>query len=84
MEYKKTLSIKQWAEEDKPREKMVLKGRSALSDAELIAILIGSGTGGISAVDLAKQILVHCNNALNDLGRATIKDLMKYTNQGTT
>jgi len=57
MSYQKSLSIKQWAEEDKPREKMLLKGRPTLSDAELIAILIGSGTGGLSAVELAKQIL---------------------------
>ncbi|MEP1780190.1 UPF0758 domain-containing protein, partial [Reichenbachiella sp.] len=51
------LSIKQWAEEDRPREKLILKGRAALSEAELIAILIGSGTPRISAVDLAKSIL---------------------------
>ena len=44
MEYKKTLSIKEWAEEDKPREKMLLKGKGSLSDAELVAILLGSGT----------------------------------------
>lgn len=61
---------------------MMLKGRSALSDAELIAILIGSGTGGISAVELAKQILSEYQNDLNDLGRATIKDLMKFKGIG--
>ncbi len=82
MEYKKTFSIKQWAEEDKPREKMLLKGHNALSDAELVAILIGSGTGGISAVDLAKQILSQFSNDLNDLGRASIKDLMKFKGIG--
>lgn len=82
MEYKKSLSIKQWAEEDKPREKMLLKGRSALSDAELVAILIGSGTGGISAVELAKQILAQYDNDLNTLGRTSIKDLMKFKGIG--
>ena len=82
MDYKKPLSIKEWAEEDKPREKMLLKGRSALSDAELVAILIGSGTGGISAVDLAKQILAQYQNDLNDLGRASIKELMKFKGIG--
>jgi len=82
VEYKKSLSIKQWAEEDKPREKMLLKGRSALSDAELVAILIGSGTGGISAVELAKQILAQYDNDLNTLGRTSIKDLMKFKGIG--
>lgn len=82
MEYKKSLSIKQWAEADKPREKMMLKGRSTLSDAELVAILIGSGTGGISAVELSKQILAQFSNDLNDLGRASIKDLMQFKGIG--
>lgn len=82
MEYKKTFGIKQWAEEDKPREKMLLKGRNALSDAELIAILIGSGTGGISAVDLSKQILSQYDNDLNGLARSSIKDLMKFKGIG--
>ena len=61
---------------------MLLKGRSALSDAELIAILIGSGTGGTSAVDLAKQILSQYENDLNYLGRASIKGLMKFKGIG--
>jgi len=82
VEYKKSLTIKQWAEEDKPREKMLLKGRSALSNAELIAILLGTGTGGASAVDLAKEILQHYNNDLYELGKASIKDLMQFKGIG--
>ena len=66
---KNPLNIKNWAAEDKPREKMLLKGKEAISDAELIAILIGSGTGGMSAVDLAKKILSTYSNDLNELGR---------------
>ena len=79
---KKTLGIKDWAEADKPREKMLLKGRAALSDAELIAILIGTGTGGLTAVDLGKQILASHDNDLHLLGKASIKDLMKFKGIG--
>ncbi len=76
------MDIKSWAEEDRPREKLILKGKSSLSEAELIAILIGSGTASLSAVDLAKQILQHTGNNLNDLARLTIKDLMKFKGIG--
>ncbi len=79
---KNPLNIKNWAAEDKPREKMLLKGKEAISDAELIAILIGSGTGGMSAVDLAKKILSTYSNDLNELGRISIKDLMKFKGIG--
>ena len=82
MEYKKSFSIKQWAEEDKPREKLLLKGKSALSDAELIAILIGIGSPGVSAVDLAKQILNHYKNDLNELGRIGVTDLTQFKGIG--
>ena len=82
MEYKKSFSIKQWAEEDKPREKLLLKGKSALSDAELIAILIGIGSPGVSAVDLAKQILIHYKNDLNELGRIGVTDLTQFKGIG--
>ncbi len=82
MEYKKTLSIKEWAEEDKPREKMLLKGKGSLSDAELVAILLGSGTGGVSAVDLAKEVLATYQNDLSKLGKVSIKDLMKFKGIG--
>ena len=71
------LNILSWAEEDRPREKLLLKGKSALSDAELIAILIGSGTKSLSAVDAAKQILNNAENNLNELARFSVKDLKK-------
>lgn len=73
----KPLGIKSWAAEDRPREKMLLKGKSALSDAELIALLIGSGTGSLSAVEVARQVLQTVENNLHDLARLTVKDLMK-------
>lgn len=76
------LKITHWAEEDRPREKLLLKGKMALSDAELIAILIGSGTVALSAVDLAKQILQHVEYNLNDLAKLTIKDLQKFKGIG--
>lgn len=63
---KEKLSVKQWADEDKPREKMLAKGIRALSSAELIAIVIGSGTNEESAVDLGKRILNHVNNSLTE------------------
>lgn len=69
--------ILSWAEEDRPREKLLLKGKAALSDAELIAILIGSGTVSMSAVDVAKGIMNSVGNNINDLARQTVKDLMK-------
>ncbi|REA62690.1 hypothetical protein DSL64_07140 [Dyadobacter luteus] len=69
--------ILSWAEEDRPREKLLLKGKAALSDAELIAILIGSGTVSLSAVDVAKGIMNSVGNNINDLARQTVKDLMK-------
>jgi DNA repair protein RadC len=72
-----SIAITNWAEEDRPREKMVLKGKQALSDAELLAILIGSGTIGQDAVSLAKEILQQSNNNLNELGRKTLKELEK-------
>lgn len=74
--------IRSWAEEDRPREKLLLKGSSALSDAELLAILIGSGTPGESAVDLCKTILKDVHNNLNELGKLSIVDLKKYKGIG--
>ena len=64
------LTINQWAAEDRPREKMMLKGAEALSDAELLAILIGSGNTEESAVTLMQRTLACCNNDLNQLGSA--------------
>jgi len=75
-------SIKQWAEEDRPREKLIIKGKQALSDAELLAILIGSGSRNLSAVELCKQILGEYDNDLNTLGRLSTADLQKYKGIG--
>ena len=84
MEYNKTekLSIKSWAEEDRPREKLVLKGKHSLSDAELIAILIGSGNREETAVSLIQRILRDYENNLAELAKANINDLSKYKGIG--
>lgn len=74
--------ITAWAEDDRPREKLILKGRSALSDAELIAILIGSGTKELSAVELSKQILAEQNNNLSALARLNVEELMRHKGIG--
>ena len=76
------LNIKQWAEEDRPREKLLLKGKSALSNAELLGILIGSGTRELTAVDLAKTILDQSNNDLNKIARLSVQDLKKFKGIG--
>lgn len=76
------LSINQWAEEDRPREKMIAQGAEALTNAELLAILIGSGSTEKSAVDLMKEILNDCNNSLNTLGKLSTHDLCKYNGIG--
>ena len=78
----KSFSIKNWSDDDKPREKLVQKGRSVLSDAELIAILIGSGSRSESAVELSKRILASVDNNLNELGRLSIKQLMTFKGIG--
>ena len=72
----KSISIKNWAEEDRPREKLMLKGVSALSDSELLAILIGSGNDKESAVELSRRILQKADNSLNNLGRFSVNDLV--------
>ena len=76
------LNINQWAEEDRPREKFMRLGAEALSRAELLAILIGSGSTKESAVDLMKRILNDCDNNLNTLGKKSISDLTKYNGMG--
>jgi DNA repair protein RadC len=76
------LNIKSWAEEDRPREKLLLKGKNALSDAELIAILIGSGNKTETAVELAKRILASVNNDLNQLAKLNLTDLMQFNGIG--
>ena len=80
--YDQKLGIKLWAEADRPREKMMLNGRRHLTDAELIAILIGSGSRSESAVDLSKRILSFYNNDLDNLGKASIADLSKFKGIG--
>ena len=82
LEDKNSFSIKNWNEDDRPREKLLLKGRIALSDAELIAILIGSGSRNESAVSLSQRILASVNNNLNELGRLTITQLMEFKGIG--
>jgi DNA repair protein RadC len=82
MEENTSFSIKNWNEDDRPREKLLLKGRISLSDAELIAILIGSGSRNESAVSLSQRILASANNNLNELGRLSIPDLMEFKGIG--
>ena len=76
------LNIKQWAEEDRPREKMEKLGTEALSDAELLAILIGKGSAKEDAVSLMKRILADCKNNLNTLGKMSIHELCHYNGIG--
>src|SRR6201985_442776 len=80
--YEAKISIKAWAEEDRPREKLSGQGRRALTDAELIAILIGSGSRDETAVELSKRILHHYDNDLNKLGKASIPELSKFKGIG--
>lgn len=74
--------ITNWSEDDKPREKLMLKGKSSLSDAELVAILIGSGSRNESAVGLSKRILASVDNNLNALGKLSITQLMTFKGIG--
>ena len=76
------LTISHWAEDDQPREKLRDKGPQVLSNAELLAILIGSGRPGKSAVELMQEVLKNCNNNLNTLGKMSISDLCKYSGIG--
>ena len=77
------LTITQWAEEDRPREKMMMHGASALSNAELLAILIGSGNAEESAVELMRKMLNDYHNNLNELGKASIEELCRYKGIGS-
>ena len=77
-----SFSIKNWSQADQPREKLLYKGKAALSDAELVAILIGSGNRNESAVDLCKRILASVDNNLSDLGKLSIKQLMEFKGIG--
>lgn len=76
------LNICQWAEEDRPREKMQQHGAAALSNAELLAILIGSGNTDESAVDLMRKVMEHYHNSLSALGKATVEELCRYKGIG--
>lgn len=77
MEENEFLSIKSWAEEDRPREKLLLKGKAALSDAELIAILLRTGVQGSSALDIARKMLAKVGGNLNELGKLSVADIRK-------
>jgi len=77
-----SFSIKNWSEHDQPREKLLNKGKAALSDAELVAILIGSGNKEESAVDLCKRILARVDNNLSELGKLSIQQLMDFKGIG--
>lgn len=81
-EKKHSFTIKQWNENDRPREKLLNKGKNALSDAELVAILIGSGSRSESAVDLSKKILASAENNLNALARLSVNQLMNFKGIG--
>lgn len=81
-ENNKPRSIKYWAEGDRPREKLLDKGKMSLSDAELIAVLIGSGSKNESAVELSKRILAASENKLNELGKLSVKQLTKFKGIG--
>ena len=81
-EKKVPFSIKNWSQDDQPREKLLYKGQAALSDAELVAILIGSGNRDESAVDLTKRILASVDNNLKALGKLSIKQLMTFKGIG--
>ncbi|MEE9438544.1 MAG: DNA repair protein RadC [Saprospiraceae bacterium] len=78
----KKLNIKSWSLEDRPREKLLLKGKEALTDAELIAILIGSGNRELTAVGLSQSILKAANNNLHELGKMDISELMTFKGIG--
>ena len=78
----KHFSIKNWSEDDQPREKLLYKGKNALSDAELVAILIGSGSRNESAVELCKRILQQNNNQLHQLQKQSIQQLMQFKGIG--
>ena len=78
----RSIKISSLAEEDRPREKLLLKGKASLSEAELIAILIGSGTKSLSAVDLSKHILASVNNDLAQLARLSVHELQRFKGIG--
>lgn len=82
MEESRNLSIKNWSEDDRPREKLLHKGKQTLSNAELMAILIGSGSRNESAVELCKRILLSCDNNLNSISKKNVQQLMLFKGIG--
>ncbi len=82
LESVKKLTINQWAEDDRPREKMMAKGASALSDAELLAILVGSGNTEETAVELMRRLMIDCGNNLNNLARWGVSEFSRYKGMG--
>lgn len=82
MKKNQPFSIKNWNEDDRPREKLIHKGKVSLSDAELMAILIGSGSKNESAVDLSKRILASADNSLNELAKLGLEQLIKFKGIG--
>lgn len=82
MDYKVSKGIRSWAEDDRPREKLLAKGRSMLTDAELIAIIFGSGSRNETAVDLAKRVLSSQENNLDALGKMSVRELMEFKGIG--
>ncbi len=83
MTYTAKIPIKQWSEDDRPREKLIMKGKVALSNAELLAILIGSGNKKDSALDIGKQILENVNQNLTELSRLSVNELRRNSGIGT-
>lgn len=75
-------SLKTWADEDKPREKLLLKGKNALSEAELLAIILRSGTREEHVVRLSQKVLLKANNDLNELGKLSVKDMLDWKLKG--
>lgn len=80
--YDRKITIKSWAEEDRPREKLLAQGRRSLSDAELIAILIGSGSRSETAVELSRRILASLDNDLEKLGKLSVSELSRFKGIG--
>ncbi|MGV3706210.1 MAG: RadC family protein [Arcticibacter sp.] len=80
--YDRKITIKSWAEEDRPREKLLSQGRRILSDAELIAILIGSGSRSETAVELSRRILASLDNDLEKLGKLSVSELSRFKGIG--
>ncbi len=76
------LRVKDWAKEDRPREKLIQQGSAALTDAELLGVLMGSGTTKVSVVDLAKQVLRHYENKLDVLAKSSVHELKRFKGIG--